>query len=239
VDHPVGNILPRPGVQRSDDTNIFVDGYDVEFLNSKNPIRREIAGKAAGTYFAVVVLAALLASGCSQTLRVEQANIGERVDVDTFLHEHLLVQPMVTVSEAYRAMLILADGDDTCKSFGERRSLLEERGIARGQWDLRREACIDRGSIAYMVCKILKVRGGINLTIFGSLGIGDRRYAMRELMDMSMMEYGSVDQYMTGGELVTLIGKADRYMADHGMYEEEAVDIVETLETESVKAAKP
>ena len=37
-------------------------------------------------------------------------------------------------------------------------------------------------------------------------------------------------RYITGGELVDLMLKADRYMAEHGMYEEEAVDIGQMLE---------
>jgi len=177
---------------------------------------------------ALLVIAGMC--GCSQTLRMEQADQGEKVDVDTLLHEHLQKQPMVTAAEAYRAMLILADGDESYDSFEARQTALEERGIARPQWGLSRDACIDKGSVAYMVCKILKIQGGVNFAVFGQLGIGDRRYAVRELAHMGLMSQTAPYRYITGGELVDLMLKADRYMARHGMYEEETVDIGQMLE---------
>jgi len=187
-----------------------------------------------GVRFARWLAGALLVGagmfGCSQTLRVDQADQGEKVDVDTLLHEHLQKQPMVTTAEAYRALLILADGEDKYDNFETRQAALEERGIARPQWGLSRDACIDKGSVAYMVCQILKIRGGINLSLFGQLGIGDRRYALRELIHMGMMSESVPYRYITGGELVDLTLQADRYMAEHDMYEEETVDIGQMLE---------
>ncbi|UCD28094.1 MAG: hypothetical protein JSV03_13515 [Planctomycetota bacterium] len=210
----------------------------MEFLNNRS-IGKTRATAKVGTCLVVAILLAALTGGCTQTFRAEQADLGDGVDIDTFLHEHLQNQAMVTVAEAYRAMILLADGDDEYENFEQRRASLEQRKIARPQWNLQREVCIDRGSIAYMICRILKIRGGINYNLLGGLGIGERRYAMRELLDLSMMDAGSVHQYMTGGELVDLIGKADRYMADRGMYEEEKVDIAETLKSDVMTTTKP
>ncbi len=175
--------------------------------------------------------AILAASGCTQTLRLEQADAGEKVAVDAFLHDHLENQPMVTVGEAYRAMLILAEGDDSYADFEARRAALESRGIARPEWGLRREACIDKGSVAYMVCQIIKLHGGLNFNVLGRLtGVGDRRYAVRELAYMELMPNAPAYRYITGGELVDVMAKADRYMASHGMYSMEAADVAEILD---------
>lgn len=169
--------------------------------------------------------------GCSRTVRVEQADLGERVDVDTLLHEQLQKEPMVTVAEAYRAMVILADGEDDHKSFEERRSSLESRGIARPEWKLAREACIDKGSVAYMVCEIIKAPGGANLNLMGRAAhLGDRRYAVRELAFLGLMPQTAPYRYITGGELVDLAAKADRYMAEHGRYGSEPTDIAREIE---------
>lgn len=178
-----------------------------------------------------LVLAALVSAGCSQTLRPEQADRGEQLDVDALLHEHLQAEPMVTVAEACRVMLLLADGEEQYADFDARRAALEERGITRSAWGLRREACIDRGSIAYMLCRILEIRGGVNLALLGGLGIGDRRYAVRELVYRQLMEPGAPYRYMAGSELVDLAARADRYMAKHGMYDEEEVDVSEVIES--------
>lgn len=180
----------------------------------------------------VAMLATCGALGCTQTLRVEQADAGEKAGADAFLHDHLQKQSMVTVAEAYRAMLILADGQDNYPAFDARRSALESRGIARAQWGLRREACIDRGSVAYMVCQIIKLGGGINFNLFGRLtGVGDRRYAVRELDYAGIMEPSAPYRYITGGELVDVVAKADRYMAEHGMYPQKPADIKEMLDS--------
>ena len=82
---------------------------------------------------AVLCWVGLGAVGCSPVLRSDQASRGEQVDVDAFLHEHLQQVPMVTVAEAYRAMLVLADGEDAYPDFAARQAALFERGVARPQ----------------------------------------------------------------------------------------------------------
>lgn len=183
----------------------------------------------------IALPAILAASGCTQTLRVEQADAGEKAAVDAFLHDHLEQQPMVTVGEAYRAMLILAEGEDAYSDFEARRATLESRGIARPEWGLRREACIDKGSVAYMVCQIIKLQGGVNFNVLGRLtGVGDRRYAVRELAYMELMPNAPAYRYITGGELVDVLAKADRYMASRGMYPMEPADVGEILDSGAV-----
>ncbi len=207
-------------------------------LLSNQPAGRWIA-RCGGPRVGAAVWIGLWACGCSQTMRFQQADQGEQADIDTFLHEHLQAQPMVTVAEAYRAMLLLADGQEEYTDFESRRAALEARGIIRRAWDLQREACIDRGSVAYMVCRILQIRGGVNARILGRLGMGDRRYAARELVYLDMMPAGASYRYLTGGELVDLLAEADRYMARHDMYEEEAVDIADVLESDVMPTTQP
>jgi hypothetical protein len=133
--------------------------------------------------------------------------------------------PLVTVDEAYRAMLILADGEDTSKSFDERRGKLESRKIARSAWNLEPANVIDTGSVAYMVTKICRISGGVNNYLFGSWGLGDRRYALRELVYLQMID-DSVDyQYLTGSALIALMAKADELMEKKGLYEVEPIDL--------------
>lgn len=132
---------------------------------------------------------------------------------------------LVTVDEAYRAMLILADGEDTSESFEERRQKLESRNIARAAWRLEPENVVDAGSVAYMVCEICGIRGGINRNLFGRLGLGDRRYALRELIYREMIDNTVDYQYMTGAALVTVMAKADELMEKKGLYETETIDL--------------
>ena len=188
----------------------------------------------------VALLAAgMSAVGCSQVVRPEQVEQAEKADIDTFLHEHLPGQPAVTVGEAYRALLVLADGEERFGDYDSRRAALEERGIVRTAWKLEREACIDRGSVAYMVCRILQIRGGVNMNLVGSLGIGDRRYAARELVYMDMMQPGAAYRYVTGGELLELMAAADDYMASHGQYQAETTDIADLVQSAGRPGSQP
>ena len=166
----------------------------------------------------------LLLSGCTA-----QRDVVLDVDPDTLSDDgfqaYLAEVPMVTVDETYRAMLILADGEDTSETFEQRRATLEERGIARSAWSLRPADVIDTGSVAYMVCKICRVRGGVNYNLFAKMGLGDRRYAMRELVFLDMLE-DSVDyQFMSGPALVALMARADEVMEQKGLYETERIDL--------------
>lgn len=138
---------------------------------------------------------------------------------------YLAEAPLVTTDEAYRAMLILADGEDTSETFAQRESKLIERGIANPAWSLQPDHVIDRGSAASMVLKICKIRGGVNLHLFGALGLADRRYAVRELVYRELLAEGPDYPPMIGGELVALITKADAYMAEHGVYETEWIEL--------------
>ncbi len=127
--------------------------------------------------------------------------------------------PVVTVDEAYRAMLILADGQDGSVSFQERREKLESRGIARPAWELQPENVIDVGSVSYMICRICRINGGVNMRLFGEAGFGDRRYAMRELIYRGILEDAVDYQYVTGSTMFALMRKADAYMEETGVYE--------------------
>lgn len=179
----------------------------------------------------------LLSVGCTQMRRPDQADAGEAVDSMELLHTHLPAKSVVTVGEAYRTILILADGEDAYDDFASRKQALLSRGIVREAWNLERDQCVDRGTIAYMVYRVLEMRGGVNMVALASWGLGDRRYALRELTYRGLMRQSPPYQYITGGELVFLIRKADEYMAEHGMYDAKAVDLESSVTADA--AAQP
>lgn len=174
---------------------------------------------------AAAVVLGLLAVGCSPMLRPEQADRGEQVTSDDFLHDHLQRQSVVTAAEAYRAMLMLAEGQDTPRSFAGREEELLSKGILREDWRLSRETALDRGTIAWMTCRIIGMKGGVNMRTMGELGVGDRRYAVRELVYYQLLDPGPPYRYMSGAELVDLMHKADGYMLQEGRYEQPPTDL--------------
>lgn len=166
----------------------------------------------------------LLPVGCVGP-RAFQPEVDPNTLSDDGFQAYLSEAPLVTVEEAYRAMLILADGEDTSETFEERRTKLEARRFAKAAWRLEPGNVIDAGSVAYMVCRICQVRGGVNYNLFARIGLGDRRYAMRELVYLDMLEDSIDYQYMTGPALVALMANADELMEKKGLYETERIDL--------------
>jgi hypothetical protein len=145
---------------------------------------------------------------------------------DECFQAYLADVDLVTVDEAYRAMLILADGEDPGKTFDERREKLVARGIAKAEWDLQPENVIDSGSVAYMICQICRIQGGVNMNLFSRVGLGDRRYALRELIYREMIPEDVVNyQYLTGAAMIAMMAKADELMAKKGLYETQVIEL--------------
>lgn len=166
-----------------------------------------------------------LLGGCAQPRAgVPQVELNT-LDDDAFLG-HLADVSLVSVEEAFRAMVILSEGEDAHQTFAQRQAWLEGRDIVRTAWGLEQGNYIDQGSVAFMVCKILRIRGGLSRVVFGSWGLGDRRYAHRELVSRELLGTRGPDYApMTGGELVHLLGLADEFMADRGVYESEPMEL--------------
>lgn len=167
---------------------------------------------------------ALVAGGCTAP-RTTKMEIDAKTLSDEGFLNYIANVPLVTVDEAYRAMLLLADGEETKETFEERRTELESRGIARAAWRLQPDNVIDMGSVAFMVCRICQIKGGINMHLFASWGLGDRRYALRELIFREMVDEAVEYQYVRGSDLFTLMRKADELMEKKGIYESEGVDL--------------
>lgn len=195
---------------------------------------KSAAGRLCATLLTTLSCAALL-SGCARPRQTPPPVDPSKLSDDGFLH-YLGEVPVVTVDEGFRAMLILADGEDTSKDFNDRYSKLVNRGIARREWELKAENVIDRGSVAAMVCRICRIGGGVNQRVFGSIGLADRRYAVRDLVYERIMADGPDYAGVKGGELIALLTKADGYMDEQGIYSSQKIEL--GSEQDALKAAE-
>lgn len=177
-------------------------------------------GAGAGVWRTRVAwsVAVALAAGCSVPRREAPPVDPATLDDDTFL-AYLADRPTVTNDEMLRAALILVDGEDTSADFAERHARLVERGLVRAEWNLRREHIADLGTLAYIICQACRIEGGVNRVLLGSWGLGDRRYALRELRYREIIRHGTEYTWLTGGTLVAALGRAEAYMAAHGLLE--------------------
>ncbi len=159
----------------------------------------------------------LLPAGCAGPRKYQPPVDPQTLDGTLFVH-YLASVPAVTVEEAARAVLILADGEDAAESPDSRVAELERRGWIRPAWRLRPDHTLDRATLGYLLFRACKLPDSVNTIILGSWGAGDRRYAMRQAVALGLMEHGPEYEPVTGGEFVAALTRADEYL--HGGGEE-------------------
>ena len=172
----------------------------------------------------VAILAVVLAAGCSQTRQFQPQVDRESLSDTEFLH-YLADVPVVTFEEACRGVLIAADGADAYDGYAERGAELERRGVIRASWGLKPDDVLDRGTLAFMLAEVCDLPPSVDSTIFGSWGLGDRRYALKRAVYREMIVYGPTYEMITGGEFVEALANADAYMAKAGKYDANVGDI--------------
>jgi hypothetical protein len=141
----------------------------------------------------------------------------QAVDEMDFL-DCMVKKTKCTVADAARAACMLATGGDVGKTYTDRYQYMLERGMVRKEWKLQPDQWIDRGTLAHMFLKAAGMKGGVNMLLFGSWGLGDRRYAYREMRYYELMDDGVDYCCVSGPELVTALGKVDRFCQDRGKY---------------------
>jgi hypothetical protein len=167
---------------------------------------------------ALVAGLAVLLAGCSNVRNYEPQLDPDTLDGTTFLH-YLGTVPVVSVDEGCRAILLVADGVETFGSHQERYDELVSRGMIRTSWGLQPNHVLDKGTLAYMVARVCKLPRGVNSHLLGSWGLGDRRYAMRDVIATGIMPYDVPEHAVRGGELLAALAKIDEYLAADGVYE--------------------
>ncbi|HHH75560.1 MAG TPA: hypothetical protein ENL03_00880 [Phycisphaerae bacterium] len=115
-----------------------------------------------------------------------------------------------TVDEntALRAVLMLVDGKDDCKTFSERIEKLKDRKLVDPKWDFDADKPITRGKLAYMVFTGCGINGGVTLALFGP----SQRYCLRELKYKGIIISGDQAGAVSGMETIAILSRADAYM---------------------------
>ena len=132
----------------------------------------------------------------------------EPVRAGTSFVRTLLEKPTATFADACRVVVILHTRRQKPASFAEDALLLREAGILPMGWRATPDKPIDRGEVSYLLCKTLGIKGGLIMRAFGV----SRRYAFRECTHLRLLPQGHQHQYLTGEELVALVGLVEEYM---------------------------
>ncbi len=162
--------------------------------------------------FVVTAIAAMLSGGCAHYREFQPQVEPETYSETQFLH-YLSSVPTVTFAEGCRAMLIATDGADHFGNHDERYAALRDRDIVRDSWELDPEQSLDVSTMAFMATKICDIPPSVCSTVFGSWGLGDRRYAHKQASAAQLIPYEPSYKFVTGGELLFTVAKIDDHLA--------------------------
>jgi len=103
--------------------------------------------------------------------------------------------------DACRAILSILKDEHTDADFSAISGDLSGRGIVSADWNLQETSLLTKGTLAYMLCQALELRGGLTMRLFGI----NRRYALRECQQRRLIVGGVTEEYVTGRELLDVI----------------------------------
>lgn len=154
------------------------------------------------------LLAALAFAGCQSThvAKTLPANLYANDGDAQMEFWHSLADAKVTSNdEAFHAILLYVDQKDPATDYTGRVKALKSRQLIPAQFDRPADEAVTRGTLAVAVCHILKMRGGVMMTVLGPTP----RYATRELVYEGVYPPSSEQQTFSGTEFVGVIGKLD------------------------------
>ena len=123
----------------------------------------------------------------------------------------LLSQDTASLADVYKTLVTLMGLGDQVKDPDAQYDFLRVNKIIPDH--IRKE---DRGDIlrkgdaAYMFARILHIKGGLTLRLFGY----SRRYAFKELVYRRIMFPGNIHDVVSGQELIYILTRAAEYMEE-------------------------
>lgn len=151
----------------------------------------------------VAGLAAILIAG-APLLAQEKAPAPPAKESRTAYLRRIFEKDRATYGDACRAVLSVIKGEHTDADFAANVGDLTGRGVVSADWGLVESSLLTKGTLAYMLCGALDIRGGVTMRLFGI----NRRYALRECLHRRLIERGTVDEYVTGRELIDVVTNA-------------------------------
>ena len=124
-------------------------------------------------------------------------------DEDFDFWDAISKQSVVTNNDALHGLLLLADGKDDCETYECRYEAGVQKGWFEGSWGGMPPAdqSAKTGWIAVAGCKILAIKGGLTMQLFGD----SPRYCSRELTFMGLLPAVSENEALSGLEFTAFI----------------------------------
>lgn len=117
----------------------------------------------------------------------------------------LATRPVTSNDEAFHGLLLYLDGRDPAANYEQRVAELRSRGLLPGGFSAAADDAVTRGTLAFAICRIAGIRGGLMMWLTG----GAERYAVRELQFVGLYPPSSPHQTFSGSEFVGIIGRLE------------------------------
>ena len=164
-----------------------------------------------GGRFSLLAVCVLLLGGCAAPVRTVRPTVDPRSLGETGFIHYLAATSVVTVDEGARAVLSLV-GDEAARGDADRRwQALVDRGAANPRWGVAPDTVLDRGTFAFMLCRVLNVPLGLNDSLAAATRFAERRAAARTAEFQQLMEYGPAHDPITGQEVVSTLASAEQW----------------------------
>jgi hypothetical protein len=160
------------------------------------------------TLFGGACLLAAFSTGCQtahETHSVVAKFPGDDADAQLGFWHELATHRLTSNDDAFHGILLDMDGHDKSANYADRVATLKSRGLLNASFNEPADTAIERGVLAVIVVKELKIRGGWAMHVFGDT----ERYSLRELVYLGIFPPSSSQQTFSGSEFVGVIGKID------------------------------
>jgi hypothetical protein len=162
----------------------------------------------------IALIAVLALLGCGQRTKVDDSLATDYAADDAqaqmdFWHG-LADRSAVTNDEALHALVSFAQGEGP-STYEQRLQWLKQRDLLPADFDRPPSEIVRRGTVARVLAPMLEIEGGLTMRLVGP----EPRYALRALMHRDIMPESSVQQGLTGIQMVGIISRARQYRESH------------------------
>jgi hypothetical protein len=138
------------------------------------------------------------------------AAAGDASTSDAQFFAELGYKDVASAHDAARALVILtSEGKECGGDFEKCKAYLKGRGVLPDGWldKVTADEPVDKSYLAALICRSLNIKGGLWMRLFGPLP----RFALRECAYHELMVQGADYAHVSGGELVGVIDRCDRW----------------------------
>ena len=167
---------------------------------------------------------------------------GKGFSADNNIFRELTEKGVATYEDGCRAISYFTNVDEKNLTFDELVSALKEKGIIGKRWKYKAEKSLTRGEIAYMGCKVLKIRGGLTMRVMDTtrflvsaictkLKISDslsapdigmyKRYAYLEFLGNGLLPEGHNKEFLTGHDLLASMYRIEQHIKAEDLEEKQ------------------